>query len=52
MTFQIKQERNVLNNLDCGALFTTEEEIRSKLSQRAPAHAASIKEKWFGTFRE
>ncbi|CAJ0544067.1 Ff.00g040660.m01.CDS01 [Fusarium sp. VM40] len=42
----------VVHHTDCGALFTTEEEIRSKLSQRAPAHAASIKEKWFGTFRD
>ncbi|KIL88437.1 hypothetical protein FAVG1_08517 [Fusarium avenaceum] len=42
----------VVHHTDCGALFTTEEEIRSKLSKRAPAHAASIKEKWFGTFRD
>ncbi|KAH7232883.1 carbonic anhydrase [Fusarium tricinctum] len=42
----------VVHHTDCGALFTTEEEIRSKLSHRAPAHAASIKDKWFGTFRD
>ncbi|KAI8401530.1 hypothetical protein FOFC_18399 [Fusarium oxysporum] len=42
----------VVHHTDCGGMFTTEEEIRSKLSDRAPAHAASIKDKWFGTFRE
>ncbi|KAH8749733.1 carbonic anhydrase [Diaporthe sp. PMI_573] len=42
----------VVHHTDCGALFTTDEEIRSKLSHRAPAHAASIKDKWFGTFRD
>ncbi|KAK2685037.1 hypothetical protein QWA68_015981 [Fusarium oxysporum] len=40
----------VVHHTDCGGMFTTEEEIRSKLSDRAPAHAASIKDKWFGTF--
>ncbi|KAH7171576.1 carbonic anhydrase [Fusarium sp. MPI-SDFR-AT-0072] len=42
----------VVHHTDCGAMFTTEEVIRSKLSHRAPADAASIKDKWFGTFRE
>ncbi|EWZ28090.1 hypothetical protein FOPG_17884 [Fusarium oxysporum f. sp. conglutinans race 2 54008] len=42
----------VVHHTDCGGMFTTEEEIRSKLSDRAPAHAASIKDKWFGTFRD
>lgn len=42
----------LIENVDCGALFTNEEEIRSKLSHRAPAHAASIQDKWFGTFQE
>ncbi|KAF5583012.1 beta-carbonic anhydrase cab [Fusarium subglutinans] len=42
----------VVHHTDCGAVFTTEEEIRSKLSHRAPVHAASIKDKWFGTFRD
>ncbi|UZP40415.1 hypothetical protein NXS19_008231 [Fusarium pseudograminearum] len=42
----------VVHHTDCGALFTNEEEIRSKLSHRAPAHAASIQDKWFGTFQD
>ncbi|KAL6922434.1 hypothetical protein FSST1_006460 [Fusarium sambucinum] len=42
----------VVHHNDCGRLFTTEEKIRSKLIQRAPAHAESIKDKWFGTFRD
>ncbi|KAH7002952.1 carbonic anhydrase [Fusarium venenatum] len=42
----------VVHHTDCGAVFTTEEEVRSKLSHRAPAHADSIKDKWFGTFRD
>ncbi|KAF5671422.1 carbonic anhydrase [Fusarium heterosporum] len=42
----------VVHHTDCGGMFITEEEIRSHLSERAPAHAASIKDKWFGTFRD
>ncbi|KAI7766403.1 hypothetical protein LZL87_013673 [Fusarium oxysporum] len=42
----------VVHHTDCGAVFTTEEEIRSKLGHRAPIHAASIKDKRFGTFRD
>ncbi|KAF5539127.1 carbonic anhydrase [Fusarium mexicanum] len=42
----------VVHQTDCGAVFTTEEEVRSKLSHRTPVHAASIKDKWFGTFRD
>ncbi|KAF5241422.1 hypothetical protein FAUST_3852 [Fusarium austroamericanum] len=42
----------VVHHTDCGALFTNEEEIRSKLSHRAPSHTASIQDKWFGTFQE
>ncbi|KAH7230767.1 carbonic anhydrase [Fusarium solani] len=42
----------VVHHTDCGGLFTTEDEIRSKLSNRAPTHASAIKDKWFGTFRD
>ncbi|KAH7118516.1 carbonic anhydrase [Dactylonectria macrodidyma] len=42
----------VVHHTDCGGLFTTDNEVRSRLSNRAPAHAAAIEEKWFGTFRD
>ncbi|KAH7129475.1 carbonic anhydrase [Dactylonectria estremocensis] len=42
----------VVHHTDCGGLFITEAEIRSKLSNRAPDHASAIKHKWFGTFRD
>ncbi|UPK94703.1 hypothetical protein LCI18_005638 [Fusarium solani-melongenae] len=41
----------VVHHTDCGGLFTTDEEVRSKLSNRAPDYASSIKDKWFGTFK-
>jgi carbonic anhydrase len=37
---------------DCGGLFTTDDEVREKISKRAPEHAGTVKGKWFGTFRQ
>ncbi|KAM6519202.1 hypothetical protein FALCPG4_012849 [Fusarium falciforme] len=37
----------VHHTADC----TTDEEVRSKLSNRAPDYASAIKDKWFGTFK-
>ncbi|KAL2856709.1 carbonic anhydrase [Aspergillus pseudodeflectus] len=42
----------VVHHSDCGGLFTTDDEVRSKLCQRSPIHASTIKDKWFGTFRD
>ncbi|KAB8234325.1 beta-class carbonic anhydrase [Aspergillus alliaceus] len=41
----------VVHHTDCGGLFTNDDEIRSKLCDRAPAHASTITDKWFGTFQ-
>ncbi|KAK7704996.1 hypothetical protein SLS57_010279 [Botryosphaeria dothidea] len=35
----------------CGGVYTTDDEVREKLSTRAPAHAHEIKDKVFRTFR-
>lgn len=39
-------------NPDCGGLFTSDEEVRHKLSLRSPDHAEEIKHKNFGTFQQ
>lgn len=33
-------------------MFTTDNEVREKISKRAPEHAGTVKDKWFGTFRQ
>ncbi|KAH6661955.1 carbonic anhydrase, partial [Plectosphaerella plurivora] len=42
----------VVHHTDCGGLFTNEDEVRAKMSARAPIHANSIQDKCFGTFNE
>ncbi|KAF4310049.1 hypothetical protein GTA08_BOTSDO01975 [Botryosphaeria dothidea] len=41
----------VIHHSDCGGVYTTDDEVREKLSTRAPAHAHEIKDKVFLTFR-
>ncbi|KAH7420211.1 carbonic anhydrase, partial [Cadophora sp. MPI-SDFR-AT-0126] len=42
----------VIHHSDCGGLNTTDDEVRSKLSKRAPTHAYEIQESVFGTFKD
>ncbi|KAI9172721.1 Carbon disulfide hydrolase [Paramyrothecium foliicola] len=41
----------VVHHTDCGGLFTTDDEVRAKLVDRAPDHAFSIRDSKFGTFK-
>ncbi|KAH7379053.1 carbonic anhydrase [Cadophora sp. MPI-SDFR-AT-0126] len=42
----------VVHHSDCGGLNTTDDEVRSKLSKRAPTHAHEVQDTVFGTFRD
>jgi carbonic anhydrase len=42
----------VMHHSDCGGLNTTDQEVREKLQERAPAHKHEVGDAWFGTFRD